>query len=328
MDKVTEIRLDRLDENQKATTIWLDGLDNRIAEMARDIAQIRTAIQPRDLPWAVRFLLLPLAVAAAVAMVGAVIHLEIAVDSMGKNVAGVRGEVARQTIAAGSALPSEEFKNTLPELTSAIAVARQQELRVSTKVMDGLQQRLTNLDTETPPPSFWPAAAEFISYRSLNKANGVFPRRLPNCTDKAPGPQRVKTVEDEYHFTEENALYENCQFTLDSPLDTERVNELLLHTTTGITFRNCVVTYRGGEIKLIVSFYNRPVRITASREGKTLPPVEGTVTNPSTLRFEHCLFNLTFSATPPPLGQQLAGSLLSANTETIDFPVQKPSTHS
>jgi len=325
MDKVTEIRLNRLDENQKATTIWLEGLDNRIAEIGRDIVQIRTAIQPRDLPWAVRFLLLPLAVAAAVATVGAVIHLEITVAGMGKNVEGLQSEVARQTLATDAALPQGEFQATLPELASAIAVARRQKLKVPPKVLSDLQQNLT---ATAKTPSFWPAAAEFISYRSFDKVQGTLPPNLPNCTDGAPRQQRVKSVEDEYHFTLENALYENCHITLDSPSDSKRINDLLMHTTTGITFRNCVVTYRGGEIKLIVSFSNRPIHIAAERGGGSLPSVEGTVSNPSTLRFENCRFELTLTVTPPPLGQQLTESLLSANIETIDFPVLKPSTHS
>jgi hypothetical protein len=85
-NKIIEIKLNRLEEDQKAITERLNTAHDKINDFGRDLVRIETAVQPRDLPWAVRFVLLPLAVATTIATVGAVIHLEIAVAGVGRDV--------------------------------------------------------------------------------------------------------------------------------------------------------------------------------------------------------------------------------------------------
>lgn len=264
MDKVTEIRLNRIDENQEATTIWLEGLDNRIAEIGRDIVQIRTTIQPRDLPWAVRFLLLPLAVAATVAIVGAVIHLEIAMAGVEKSMAGIQGEIARQTVTADAALPASEFKATLPELGPAIATTRKQKLKVSPKIIRDLQRQLTATDADATP-SFWSAASEFISYRSFNSASWNPPPSLPTCTDSSPAPSTVSILSPT-KMTINPGVYENCTFTIDSPKDDARLNEIIQHRLAVIIFRHCVIVYRGGSINLVINLDKHNVPWSGERQ--------------------------------------------------------------
>jgi len=155
MDKVTEIRLNRLDENQKTTTTWLEGLDNRIAEIGRDIVEIRTANQPRDLPWAVRFLLLPLAVAAAVATVGAVIHLEIVVGgietSIHNNVQSI-GELQR--IQTQAALDQAEQDAKAGDKSAA-----KQRVDQATELMGKLKSVPVSA-----PPSFFESAVNTLDH--------------------------------------------------------------------------------------------------------------------------------------------------------------------
>jgi hypothetical protein len=58
-----------------------------------------------------------------------------------------------------------------------------------------------------------------------------------------------------------NAVYENCHLALDSPQDNEVVNAMLLHVTPGITFQDCLITYSGGTINLILSCKDRAANI-------------------------------------------------------------------
>ncbi len=324
MEKLTELRLNRLDENQKTTTIWLEGLDNRIAEIGRDIAQIQATIQPRDLPWAVRFLLLPLAVVAAAATVGAVVHLEIAMAGMRNNVAGVQGELARQTVTADAALPASEFKAALPELGPAIAATRRQKLKVSPKVVSDLQQHLTATDADKTP-SFWPTVAEFISFKSFNSASWAAPANLRACTDSAPTPATVKEVQSPRQMTINPGVYENCRFTLDSPQEDERLNSFLTHSTPQIAFKHCVIVYRGGTINLIISLDERNASYTVGSSEHPMGTGTVNVSVANTLEFRDCLFDLVLHNAPPQPGRQLTQLLLAATDTTITVPI---ATHS
>ncbi len=246
-------------------------------------------------------------------------------EEIRKEIKAIQGDLALQGLINHASLPLSEFKVTLPAVGSAIAKAKQQEVKAATKVIDNLQQKL--IASGESSPGYWPAAAAFISYRSFDKASGTLTLPMPNCTDHKPNPAKVKSVEDEHHMTIENSVYENCRFTLDSPLDNERINELLMNEATGITFKHCVVTYSGGEINLVVSFHDRPVMVTAVHGGKPIKST-GTVNNPSTLRFDNCLFEFNFSGTPPLPGQQLTQAILATNASSLNFLIQKPSTHS
>ena len=44
-----------------------------------------------------------------------------------------------------------------------------------------------------------------------------------------------------------NAYYENCRFTIDSPVDDERISQLVRTHYPVIEFRYCLIVYRGGE---------------------------------------------------------------------------------
>jgi hypothetical protein len=299
MDKVTEIKLNRLEKNQEATTIWLEGLDNRIAEIGRDIVQIRTAIQPRDLPWAVRFFLLPLAVAAAAAMVGAVIHLEIQVNNIQKSVNEVQGSLARQNLKTYAGLAPSEFKATLPDLSSSIAVARRQNVRVPSKVVDDLSKQLTA--TETSASGFWPTAGEFISYRSALTHEDLvnLKNSMPKCVDTQPHPattaRAIQASPDPQTVPLNPAHYDNCRIQLDSPEEDARLSYWAqsVPPQTALVFNHCLVTYNGGIVRLQIH---------------------------SPLLFENSLWEFSIFGTPPPSGQKVTETLLTSNPNSVQFP--------
>ena len=82
-----------------------------------------------------------------------------------------------------------------------------------------------------------------------------------------------------------------------------------------LTFKHCLVVYRGGAINLILSWKNRPVK--GGVPGKQI--TEGAASVPNTLGFEDCLFDFSFQGVPPPNGQQIAEDLLAQNGNTITF---------
>jgi hypothetical protein len=244
-------------------------------------------------------------------------------EDLQKELKEIRGDLAKQTVSAHAALPLNEFKASLLEIASPLSILRSQRVDVPSNIVESLGQKLVQV-VDTQPVGFWPVAAGFISYRSLLSSPRI-PSVLPNCTDRDPTLPRVKSVEDAHHMTVEPAYYENCKVTLDSSRDTARINELLLNLATGgIAFKNCIVVYRGGEIKLILAIFNHTVntQIMSHDMTKVLSgPNMTTINNPITLRFENCLFDFEFKGTPPEKGQMLARTLLPENKPTFEFKV-------
>jgi hypothetical protein len=228
----------------------------------------------------------------------------------------------QQAIVNYSALPPDEFKAVLPDLSSAIATAKRRDIKVPSKVIGDLQ---TKLIASAGAPSFWPTAAEFISYRSFNGAAAIASGNLPNCTDSSPALGTVKEVYSPTQMSINPGTYENCRFTLDSAEDNARMNMFLTTVTPLIAFRHCLIVYRGGTINLILALkeYNAAYQVF------TNPPASGTV-NVSvdhTLEFHDCLFDITLQAAPPQPGQELTRFLLAESGGDIVLPLSA-STHS
>jgi hypothetical protein len=63
-------------------------------------------------------------------------------DDIRKDIKAIRGDLAIQGLVNHASLPLSEFKATLPAVGSAIAKAKQQEVKAATEVIDNLQQKL------------------------------------------------------------------------------------------------------------------------------------------------------------------------------------------
>jgi hypothetical protein len=192
-------------------------------------------------------------------------------------------------------LPPSEFKATLPDLASSIAVARKRKVTVSPKVVEDLTKQLTATDTNTS--GFWPAAAELISYRSTltHEDLGKLKSALPRCVDLvphdattaeaiSPGEQTVKI---------NPAYYENCQFQLASPEEDAKISNFAQHYP-ALTLRHCLVIYTGGEVRLKLGMWP--------------------------LMFENSLWEISVSGTPPASGQTVTETLLSGNPDLFKLP--------
>jgi len=252
-----------------------------------------------------------------------------------EDIKAIRGDLAKQNMINHASLSLSDFKATLPELSSAMATAKQQNVKVAPRVINDLQVKLIAAAGAgagagagaIEAPGFWPAAADFISYRSQSNipdASSLLGSNLPTCTDHEPHPPTVLSA-DPTKFGIRFAYYENCRLTLDSAFDDAKVNSLLLNETINLTFRHCLVVYRGGNINLIVAVHDRMIEFhgVADAAQKSGP----IVVSGNTLYFSDCLFDFKLDTQPPPLGQDFTHNLLTSNG-SISFTVKAPATHS
>lgn len=256
-----------------------------------------------------RFILFPLATAAIIATAGAVIHLEIAL-------AEIRKDQTRQTIISHAALPQGEFKTTLPELTKELGRAERQHVIVSPATVNDLQEKLK--ETDKTAAGFWPAAATFISYRSM-LASPTIPQNLPDCVDAEPSISKILAATPD-QFLMSTREYSNCKLTLDSQRDTERINSLIKTTAPFLTFTHCLIVYRGGPVKLILGLENVPYTLKSGSSEPHVVPFSG-----PTLVFQNCKFDFSLSTSPPDEGQRITAYLLENTTEKIDLPIHQQS---
>jgi hypothetical protein len=141
---------------------------------------------------------------------------------------------------------------------------------------------------------------------------------LPNCTDKLPAPIKVLEVTNNGHTVKmAGARYENCQITLDSAHDDERINTVLTNKYPWITFGHCLVIYRGGPVNLLLTWSGQVVKL-----GPLEHPEDALSMSlyGNTIEFENCLLDFSVRGAPPKTGQELTASLLTQNTAILKLP--------
>jgi hypothetical protein len=213
-----------------------------------------------------------------------------------------------------ASLPQSQFETVLPDLKSAITAARERKVKVSPKVLDDLQSKL--LTSSANAPAFWPTVAEFIDYRSFNQSSWASQANLPSCTSSLPKSGTVANVETPTKMSVNRAIYENCRFTLDSAEDDRILNTILNTVSPLITFKHCLILYRGGVVDLILTWQNHKGELSINGKPRgTIVSVSG-----NAIEFEDCLFDFTFQNAPSPVGQEIAETLLSQNASTLKIP--------
>jgi hypothetical protein len=228
---MTEQRIDlgmlsRIDSDQKATASRVNTIDDGLRRVEKDVAEIKGILKTAETPAWVRHYVYPCCVLISVAMVTAVIHLEIVVNSIGKNVGGLQVSLARQNLTTYAALPPTDFKAALSDVGSTIAVARKQNVKVPTQVMDDLSKQLNATAPNTS--GFWTTAAEFISYRSVLTHEDLarLANSMPRCVDTqlhpATGDRAITKGPNTIGIIP--AHYDNCRVQLDSPEENAKLN--------------------------------------------------------------------------------------------------------
>ena len=104
--------------------------------------------------------------------------------------------------------------------------------------------------------------------------------------------------------------------TLDSTTDMAKINWLILHEAPFLTFRHCLIVYRGGPLNLIVELKSFPMMVQVGKRPPTVQTFSG-----RTLRFENCRFDFAFSSPPPQEGQHFTSQLLAQSATSAEVGV-------
>ncbi|HLJ29998.1 MAG TPA: hypothetical protein VKY85_25045 [Candidatus Angelobacter sp.] len=298
-EKIDLNMLSRVDSDLKAITFRVNDFEKDLRSLGREVSELKGSIKAAETPWWIRYIVAPLSVIAIAATTGAVIHLEIVVAGIGKNLNGIQVALSKETLTNYSQLPPSAFEDSLPEVSKTIDLARKNKVKVPEKVVDDLSKQLNA--TSHNASGYWPAAAELITYRSSIRHEDIekLKTSLPKCVDSEPHPARlaqsISPSPEEQTVNVSPAYYENCQFELDNPEQDAKMNEFI-QKFPFLTLRHSLVVYRGGNVQLKLG----------------LPP--------KILRFEDCLWEFSVYGTPPPSGQKIAETLIASNPDSFKMP--------
>jgi hypothetical protein len=243
-----------------------------------------------------------------------------------------------------SKLPSATLQERLPAVQHLLAIAKDQGIKADIPSLDALGKNLSTVDTKAA--SFWPTAAQFISYRSQTLASDLPALRridLPNCTDHDPTPMQLIVKgqaekqgkhNDISSFPQTSsptgrdaelvtAVYENCRFTLDSPEEASKVPFLRNQRSFALTFKQCQIIYRGGSINLL-AFNPHPTLLTSKGDVRS----DVYIMTGQRIHFENCLFSFVIDSKPPDEGQRLTEQLLAQSGPRLTVTAPKGATHS
>jgi polyhydroxyalkanoate synthesis regulator phasin len=190
-------------------------------------------------------------------------------------------------------LPASELQENLQDIRNVVEVARQQKVPVEKKTVQTIEEKLRRLPSRTE--QFWQVSADLISYRSLVYGldySSTWTAPIPKCSDFEPHPSTLAEAigPGEQTVKVNPAYYENCRVQLDSAEENEKISGYAKKYV-GLTFRHCLVVYRGGPVNLRLGL--------------------------GALTFDNCLLDLKVSGTPPPSGQKVTELLLAKSIDTF-----------
>lgn len=224
-------------------------------------------------------------------------------------------------------VPSATAKNAKLEddfrlANSFLQLAKSEQIRLNPQIIGKYGGSVAAIAAQRSAlDAVWPAASQLINYRSQNMvpdAAKLAESNLPNCTDHDPPPSRIVSVPSPTQFTFEVPTYENCRFTLDSDVDSAKVNGLL-QKQGGIPlrFNHCLVIYRGGIIHLNTVVHSDGFVLIPGPTPR--PPIvyKGSVTQEHPIAFTECLFEFQLTSAPPKLGKEITRALLASSTNEL-----------
>lgn len=190
------------------------------------------------------------------------------------------GPFLQKKFSAAAKLDSPALERQLPAVRSLLAAAKAAEVAI--------------------PSDFWPAAARLISYRSVGHASsGSNSSALPDCLDTKLTLPVVTKVGPHGELREfKPYTFRHCKFTLDSPKDDQRFNNLIAHGNGNagvipvIGFEDCLIVYSGGSHTINIRTKGLfPVQsVTGHGHGATW------LYDGPTMMFERCIFQFSSPA--------------------------------
>jgi hypothetical protein len=122
-------RLRQLDKAQATVNHRLEKIDENLVEIGKDIATIKVTIQPKTPHWSILGLVLPLTVIAIAAIVGALIHIELTIPGMARDIESIGKSVGDlHRVQAVTSLDSAEQAAKTGQLSNAQAQIEQSTL--------------------------------------------------------------------------------------------------------------------------------------------------------------------------------------------------------
>jgi hypothetical protein len=227
-------------------------------------------------------------------------------------------ELVRHQMDKAALSSQPEFRNNLQNLSHTLAVARTQGTKIDPSTVNHLAEKL--LELKPRPDAFWQASAELVSFRSFNGLNlkdqAIDTAKLPDCTDGLPTPMTITDVIGPHTAKISRAVYENCRFVLDSNKDDQRLNAILAEHSPLITFRHCLIVYRGGPINLILAWKERPTTFSMEDDPRKFHVLLSDVA----VEFVDCLLDFSLRNAPEPNGQSITSTLLAQNGNALKLP--------
>ena len=145
-----------------------------------------------------------------------------------------------------AALTPKDFQKELPQVADNLKAASILKVKPSREVDKGIQQNF--LASDSSAPSYWPAVAQFITYRSERTPVAERLQLLNNTLSpcKRTNPEIIDGPEPYAQISTCTVALEDRDAFNPSAI----VRTFLLSSPRGIpVFRNCVVTYHGGQIR-------------------------------------------------------------------------------
>jgi hypothetical protein len=207
----------------------------------------------------------------------------------------------KQQLKKVSELTPGEFGRRLPETMDTIKAATALNILPPPNTLDSIRKKLLSADQRQP--GYWSVVSQFITYRSAQEVppqvHKLLSQRLARCVDQQPIPLWVLDRKPNDPIPPHPRIFppfvwSHCAVSLDEAIDKgfDLGFKFLTSGPNNIYFRECVVTYQGGQVA---------------------PIMKDAV-------FERCLFTLSISAPPPKWGQEISRALLAAPTSTVKLP--------
>jgi hypothetical protein len=195
---------------------------------------------------------------------------------------GIKKIDARLELRGKAGLNIQSFNRDLPTLAETMKSANELDIQAPGDVAEALQGKLIQADPHAP--GYWPAVAQFITYRSRQAIpNGIRDALLngPIANTALPrcyGQGRVAMLDKDLHQTEPN-VWSHCVLYLDDPFGASS------HSRKGdLIFQECLVVYKGGPVDEFVQF----------------------------ALFQNCIFLFSSESPPSKLGEAVSQVLLKS----------------
>ena len=192
MDKVTQDRFNRVDQDLRAVNETLRDVNHRLYEVGQDLGEIKGSIKPRgDVHWAIRFVAAPLLVLLVGGCATLIYRsLDKRLSAIEKFITDNGGFVAGLQLQRNASNPTDPAN--IQEAQRILVQAKSAKLRIPPDVVESAGKQFI---TSAPGNSdAWTAALQFVNYRSFLNA------------DTAPKPQGLEHVPqskgpDKYNFS-------------------------------------------------------------------------------------------------------------------------------